>query len=74
MIYEERVMETLSVAIPPELKQRLEALAAETGQSLAECLLVAVREYVENWETHLSDVHQIDEHEARAVLKAAVNE
>ncbi len=67
-------METLSVAIPPELKQRLEALAAETGQSLAECLLVAVREYVENWETHLSDVHQIDEHEARAVLKAAVNE
>ncbi|CAA7612366.1 ribbon-helix-helix protein, CopG family [Magnetospirillum sp. SS-4] len=67
-------MEALSVAIPTELKQRLEALAAETGQSLEECLLVAVQEYVENWETHLSDVHQIDEHEARAVLKAAVNE
>ena len=67
-------METLSVTVPPELKQRLEALAAETGQTVGECLLVAVKEYVENWETHLSDVHQIDEHEARAVLKAAVNE
>ena len=67
-------METLSLAVPPELKKRLEALAAETGQTLGECLLVAVREYVENWETHLSDVHQIDEHEARAVLKAAVND
>ena len=67
-------METLSVVVPPELKQRLDALAAETGQTLGECLLVAVTEYVENWETHLSDVHQIDEHEARAVLKAAVND
>ncbi|MBV5324910.1 MAG: ribbon-helix-helix protein, CopG family [Rhodospirillaceae bacterium] len=67
-------METLAVTVPPELKQRLEALAVETGQTVGECLLVAVREYVENWETHLSDVHQIDEHEARAVLKAAVNE
>ncbi|EME70570.1 hypothetical protein H261_07383 [Paramagnetospirillum caucaseum] len=67
-------METLSIAVPPELKQRLEALAAETGQTVGECLAVAVKEYVENWETHLSDVHQIDEHEARAVLKTAVND
>ncbi len=67
-------METLAVTISPELKQRLEVLAAETGQTMAECLLVAVQEYVENWETHLSDVHQIDDNEARTVLKAAVNE
>ena len=67
-------METLAVTIPPDLKLRLEALAGETGQTLGDCLAVAVQEYVENWETHLSDVHQIDEHEARAVLKAAVNE
>jgi predicted DNA-binding protein len=74
MFHEDQTMETVAVAIPPELKQRLEALAADTGQSLSECLLVAVQEYVENWETHLSDVHQIDEHEARAVLRAVVNE
>jgi predicted DNA-binding protein len=64
-------METLAVSLPTELRQRLEALAAETGKSLDECLLLAVQEFVENWETHLSDVHQIDEHEARAVLNVA---
>jgi predicted transcriptional regulator len=64
-------MDTLTVSVTPELRQRLEALAAETGKTVEECLEVAVREFVETWETHLSDVHQIDEHEARAVLKAA---
>lgn len=64
-------METLAVTIPTELKQRLEALAAETDRSLDECLALAVQEFVENWEIHLSDLHQIDENEARAVLKAA---
>lgn len=64
-------METLSVSIPEDLKQRLETLAAETGRTVDECLTLAVAEFVENWETHLNDLHQIDEHEARAVLKAA---
>ncbi len=64
-------METLAVTIPSELKDRLEALAAETGRPLAECLTLAVQEFVDNWEIHLNDLHQIDEHEARAVLKAA---
>ncbi|NFV81725.1 hypothetical protein [Magnetospirillum aberrantis] len=64
-------METLSVTISTELKARLEALAVETGRPLAECLTLAVQEFVENWEIHLGDLHQIDEHEARAVLKAA---
>jgi hypothetical protein len=64
-------METLAVTIPTELKERLEKLAAETGKSLDESLTLAVAEFVANWEIHLGDMHQIDEHEARAVLKAA---
>lgn len=64
-------METLAVTISSELKDRLEVLAAETGKPVAECLTLAVAEFVQNWEIHLSDLHQIDEHEARAVLKAA---
>ncbi len=64
-------METLAVTISTELKERLEALASETGKPLDECLTIAVEEFVQNWEIHLSDIHQIDEHEARAVLKAA---
>lgn len=64
-------METVAVTIPTEIKTRLEQLAAETGKSLDDCLTLAVTEFVENWEIHISDLHQIDEHEARAVLKAA---
>ena len=64
-------METLAVTISTELKERLEALAAATDRPLAECLTLAVQEFVDNWEIHLNDLHQIDEHEARAVLKAA---
>ena len=64
-------METLAVTIPRDLKERLEHLAAETGKSLEDCLTLAVSEFVANWEIHLNDLHQIDEHEARAVLKAA---
>ncbi|CCG41615.1 ribbon-helix-helix protein, CopG family [Magnetospirillum molischianum] len=63
-------MNTLMVTLPPDLKARLETLAARTGQTIGECLLVAVHEYVGNWETHLTDIHQIDRHEARAVLQA----
>lgn len=63
-------METLSVTLPADLKQRLETLAAETGKSLEECLTLAVAEFVGNWEIHMNDLHQIDEHEARAVLNA----
>ncbi|MGE5517691.1 MAG: hypothetical protein ACM31D_17950 [Bacteroidota bacterium] len=64
-------METLAVTISTELKDRLEALAAATDRPLSECLTLAVQEFVDNWEIHLNDLHQIDEHEARAVLKAA---
>jgi predicted DNA-binding protein len=67
-------METLALTIPTELKERLEALAEQTGKTLEECLVTAVEEFVETWETHLSDLDQIDEHEARAVLKSVVNE
>jgi predicted transcriptional regulator len=65
------MMESLAVSISTELKDRLEALAADIGKPVEECLAIAVQEFVDTWETHLSDVHQIDEHEARAVLKAA---
>lgn len=64
-------MDTVAVAIPTDIKERLAKLAAETGKSMDECLTLAVVEFVENWELHMSDLHQIDENEARAVLKAA---
>ena len=67
-------MNTLAVTLSDDLKRRLEALAEATDRSLDAVLVLAVEEFVETWERHLDDVHQIDEHEARAVLNAAVNE
>ena len=67
-------MNTLAVTLSDDLIRRLEALAKETGRTMDAVLLLAVEEFVETWERHLDDVHQIDEHEARAVLKAAANE
>lgn len=63
-------METLSVTLSSELKQRLEALAADTGKSLDQCLTLAVAEFVDNWEIHMNDLHRINDNEARAVLNA----
>lgn len=62
-------MHTLNVTVSDELKLRLDTLATETGKSLDDCLLLALTEFVETWERHLDDVHQIEEGEARAVLK-----
>lgn len=64
-------MEALAVSLSPELKQRLEALATRLDKGVGECLALAVLEFVDNWEIHLNDLHQIDDKEARAVLKAA---
>ena len=66
-------MHTLTVSLSDELKQRLETLASDTGKTVEECLSLAVSEFVETWEQHLSDIHQIDEDEVRTVLNA-VNE
>ncbi len=63
-------MPPLAVTLPPDLDARLHAVATQSGYSIAECLALAVREFVETWETHLADVHQIDAAEARAVLAA----
>jgi len=65
-------MYTLTVTVPDELKSRLDALALETGKSLEDCLQTALMEFAETWERHLSDVSQIDESEARAVLAGDV--
>lgn len=64
-------MDTLVVTIPTALKDRLETLASQTGQGMHDCLVLAMQEFVENWEIHIKDLRQIDEREARTVLKAA---
>jgi len=64
-------MATVTVTIPDDLKRRLETLALETDRSLEDSVLVALAEFVETWERHLDDVHQIEEGEMRAVLRGS---
>ena len=61
-------MVKVTISIPDDLKLRLDTLALETGKSLEDSIMTGLLEYVETWERHLDDVHQIDENELRAVL------
>lgn len=67
-------MDSLVVTLPPELHDRLQAMAQRTERSVEQCLELAVFEYVENWERHLRDVQELQaEGDDRPVLRA-VNE
>lgn len=66
-------MKTLTITLPEELFERIQALAEQTDRTVEECGRVAVAEFADNWEIHLRDVDLIDENEARTVLRA-VNE
>lgn len=66
-------MSDLVISVPDDLRARLDALAAQTGRSVEQCLELAVMEFIETWEVHLRDVAEMEDSELRAVLKA-VNE
>ncbi len=62
-------MKKLTVTVAPDQHERLQALAERMGNSVAECLRVALSEYIDHWETHLDDVARIDDGEKRAILR-----
>ncbi len=61
-------MPTLTVDLSDELFERFRHLADETGRTLPAALQVAVFEFVETWERHLTDLHEMGDEEARAML------
>jgi len=67
-------MVKVTVSVPEDLKRRLDTLALETGKSLEDSILVALSEFVDTWERHLDDVHQIEEGEVRAVLSGGAED
>ena len=69
-----RVMVQVTINVPDDLKRRLDTLALEIGKSVEDSILIGLLEYVETWERHLDDVHQIDENELRAVLSGDVDD
>lgn len=64
-------MDSLLVALPADLYERLRAMAERTSRSTELCLEQAVFEYVERWECHLRDVQELQaEGNLRPVLRA----
>jgi predicted DNA-binding protein len=64
-------MSDLVLSVAPELKERLEGLAAKMGRSVEACVELALVEFVEHWEdfTHTVEVLETGGEE-RTVLRA----
>lgn len=67
-------MSKLTVTLSDETQTRLEALAANMEQGVADCVQQAIREFVDNWEDHLRVVAALQDDEARPVLSPVVAE
>ena len=62
-------MSKLAIALTDEMQTRLEALAKQMDQSVDECALQAIHEFLESWEDHLRVVAALQEDEARPDLR-----
>lgn len=49
-------MSNISVSLSEDLKQKIAAIAAKSGRSFDDCVMLALRDYVENYE----DVYKTD--------------
>ena len=49
-------MRQISVSLPDDLQNKISKIAAKSGNSLDECVAIALRDYVENYE----DVYKTD--------------
>ncbi len=63
-------MSKLTITLSDETQKRLEALATQMDQSVADCAQQAILEFVDNWEDHLRVVAALQEDEARPVLRS----
>jgi predicted DNA-binding protein len=51
---------TVTVAMPEDLRDRLEALAGREDKTVEDCLIQAVTEYVETWEDYYRTVESLE--------------
>ncbi len=49
-------MSNISVSLTEDLKQKISTIAAKSGRSVDECIALALRDYIENYE----DVYKTD--------------
>jgi len=58
----------LSLAVPPELEQRLRALARDMQKSVDQVLVQALQEFADNWEDHMRTVQALGAEDDRVQL------
>ena len=63
-------MSDLVLTLTPETQERLDALAAQLGRNVDDCLHLALTEFMDNWEDYLRTLAAIDDGEERPVLRA----
>jgi hypothetical protein len=61
-------MDSLVIPLLPEARQRLEALASRIGLSPEDCGVLALQDFLQQWESFLRDIAD-SETEDRMVLR-----
>ena len=64
-------MSDLVLTLSPEVLERLEGLAEKIGRSVEDCALLALGEFLDNWEDYMRTVETLDAGtEERPILRA----
>lgn len=65
-------MTNISVSLSADLYNKLQTLSAKSGQSVEDCLEMAVAEYIENYEdTYKTDLNSVNSLERSFFLSVA---
>lgn len=65
-------MTDISVSLSADLYKKLQTLSAKSGQSVEDCLELAVAEYIENYEdTYKTDLNSVSNLERSFFLSVA---
>ena len=67
-------MSDLVLTLTPELRERLEALAVKLDRSVDECGLLALSEFMDNWEDYMRTVAELEAGEEERPVLRAVND
>ncbi len=63
--------QNLVLTLTPDVRERLEGIAAQLGRTVEECVQLALAEFIENWDDYMRTVAELEKgDEERPVLRA----
>ena len=61
----------LMLPLTPQMRERLESISTQLGRTVEECALLALTEFIDNWDDYLRTIAEIEKgDEERPVLRA----